>query len=66
LGVARIGGRELADFVAMIAIETEPGELIGSLANWYEWRHPRWTWSQPPPPLELTPAGRVAIVTGAG
>lgn len=46
--------RVQTEFIAQLSVKVEPGELEGrSLASWYEWQHPRWSWVESPLPLEL-------------
>jgi len=36
--------------LACIRLTAGPGELKTSLACWYEWQHPHWTWTDDPKP----------------
>ena len=41
------------ELVIMLTITVARGEMVGSLASWYEWQHPQWRWITSPLPLEL-------------
>lgn len=59
------GQNGLGEYLACIAVATEPGELVRSLPCWFQWQHPQWQEVDAPPPMIGPPSIDVGAVLNA-